>query len=325
MITHRARLEACLSGQILDRPPVALWRHFPVDDQTPHGLAQAALAFQRTFDFDLVKVTPSSSYCLKDWGAQDEWRGHTEGTREYTRRVIQHPEDWARLPTLDPGQGHLAAELECLRLMVKELEPATPVIQTIFNPLSQAKNLVGGANLLVHLRRYPDAVHEGLRTITESTRRFIEAAQACKISGIFYAIQHAQYGLLSEEEYNTFGRAYDLPLLEASQGMWLHMLHLHGLEVMFDLVSSYPVNILNWHDRETFPSLSLGKSRFPGAVCGGVRIESLVLGTPEQVRSEALESMQATEGERFILGTGCVTPVHAPFGNLLAVRQSVGN
>ena len=68
MITHRTRLEACLSNQPVDRPPVALWRHFPVDDQTPFGLANATLVFQKTFDFDLVKVTPSSSFCLKDWG-----------------------------------------------------------------------------------------------------------------------------------------------------------------------------------------------------------------------------------------------------------------
>jgi hypothetical protein len=36
-LNHRARLEACLTGQIPDRAPVALWRHFPVDDQTPTG------------------------------------------------------------------------------------------------------------------------------------------------------------------------------------------------------------------------------------------------------------------------------------------------
>ena len=66
-LTHRQRVKACLSGDQLDRVPVALWRHFPVDDQSPDGLAAAIFAFQNTFDFDLVKVTPSSSYCLRDW------------------------------------------------------------------------------------------------------------------------------------------------------------------------------------------------------------------------------------------------------------------
>jgi uroporphyrinogen decarboxylase len=202
MNTHRERIEACLSNQVVDHPPVALWRHFPVDDQTPQGLARAILVFQRTFDFDLVKVTPSSSYCLRDWGAQDEWHGATEGTRDYVRRVIRNPEDWGRLPLLDPYKGHLREELDCLNILVKELGAETPIIQTIFNPLSQAKNLVGGADLLVHLRRYPDAVHEGLKVIVESTRRFIAAVKKTGVAGIFYAVQHAQYGLLSEAEYN---------------------------------------------------------------------------------------------------------------------------
>lgn len=323
MNSHRERLEACLANGQPDRPPAALWRHFPVDDQTPQGLAQAITVFQRMFDFDLVKVTPASSYCLKDWGAQDVWRGNSEGTRDYTQRVIQNPQDWEKLPLLSPTQGYLGAELETLRLLKRELGQDTPIIHTIFNPLSQAKNLVGGANLLVHLRRYPDELHAGLKTITDSTRRYIESLYATGIDGIFYAVQHAQYGLLSEQEYREFGRAYDLQVLEPAGDFWLKMLHLHGREVMFDLMVDYPVNIINWHDRETDPSLSLGLKRFPGVVCGGVSQETLVYGTPDQVRSEALDAIQSTNGERMILGTGCVTPIIAPFGNILALRQTI--
>jgi uroporphyrinogen decarboxylase len=324
MTSHRQRLEACLNQTPVDRAPVALWRHFPVDDQTPEGLAAATLAFQKTFDFDLVKVTPESSFCLKDWGARDEWRGSTEGTRDYTHHVIQHPEDWARLPVLDPTSGYLADQLTCLRLLVKELGPDTPAIQTIFNPLSQAKNLVGGADLLVHIRRFPDALHSGLKTITETTLRFIEAAIQTGISGVFYAVQHAQYGLLSEEEFLEFGRPYDLELLAPAKELWLNMLHLHGTEVMFDQVTDYPVSIINWHDRETSPSLAEAQARYPGVVCGGLRREeTMVLGSPAQVRAEAYDALQATQAKRFILGTGCVLPITAPYGNILAARRSV--
>ena len=323
-ISHRQRLEACLSGQPVDRVPAALWRHFPVDDQTPDGLARATYVFQQTFDFDLVKVTPSSSYCLKDWGVQDIWRGASEGTRDYTRRVIQNPEDWRSLPALDPHHGHLGAELACIRLLRQQLGADTPILQTIFSPLAQAKNLVGGAELLVHLRRFPDAVHAGLQVIAESTRRFVEASQQAGVDGVFYAVQHAQYGLLTEAEFQAFGKRYDLAVLEPAGELWLNMLHLHGVEVMFDQVADYPVQIINWHDRETAPSLALGQKRFPGVVCGGVLRDSLTYGAPDQVRAEALDALQATEGARFILGTGCVTPVIAPYGNLLALRQSVG-
>jgi len=321
---HRQRLEACLSGETPDRPPVSLWRHFPVDDQTPEGLAAATLNFQQLYDFDFVKVTPASSFCLKDWGSQDEWRGSTEGTRTYTHRVIQHPEDWTRLRALDPTKGELGKQLTCLRLIVEALGARTPVIQTVFSPLAQARNLVGPERLLVHMRRYPQAVHEGLKVITETAQRFVEAALKTGIAGVFYAVQHAQYGLLTAEEFDTFGREYDLPVLEAAGEGWFNLLHLHGEEVMFDSVTNYPVQAINWHDRETTPSLAEALTRFDGVVCGGLRrIDTMVLGTPESVRAEARQAIAATGGRRFILGTGCVTPITAPHGNLLAARRSV--
>jgi uroporphyrinogen decarboxylase len=96
-LNHRQRLETCLSGETPDRVPVALWRHFPVDDQAPDSLAAATAAFQRQYDFDLIKVTPASSFCVKDWGVQDQWQGNPEGTRAYTHYPVQNPEDWSRL------------------------------------------------------------------------------------------------------------------------------------------------------------------------------------------------------------------------------------
>jgi uroporphyrinogen decarboxylase len=175
MTTHKERIQACIRGEIIDRPPVALWRHFPVDDQTPETLAKATLHFQQIYDFDFVKVTPASSFCVRDWGVEDEWRGDTEGTRQYTKRVIHDPGDWERLQVLDPSAPHLAAQLECLRLIRAELGPDTPILQTIFSPLAQAKNLAANQTLMAHLSSHPEAVMKGLATITETTRRFVVA------------------------------------------------------------------------------------------------------------------------------------------------------
>ena len=324
ILTHRERMEACIGDAPLDRPPVALWRHFPVDDQTPEGLAGAVISFQRTYDFDFVKVTPSSSYCLQDWGVRDEWRGSTEGVREYTQHVIKQPEDWAKLKPLDPTKGWLGEQLSCLREIVAELGPDVPVIQTIFNPLSQAKNLAGRDQLLVHLRRNPDALHAGLQVVSETTRRFIEAALETGIAGVFFAVQHAQYGLLSEQEYQTFGTAYDLQVFEPAAECWLNVLHLHGNDIMFHLFLDYPAGVYNWHDQETSPGLAAAQKMIKGAVCGGLRQwKTMALGTPEDVEKEAQAALAATNGHRFVLGTGCVTPIIAPHSNLIAAHQSV--
>lgn len=324
MITHRERLETCLSGARPDRVPVALWRHFPVDDQTPESLANAVIDFQEKYDFDLVKVTPESSFCVKDWGVEDEWRGDSEGTRLYTRRIITRPEDWSALQPLDPHKGHLAAQLNALRRITSHFESETPVLQTIFSPMHQAKNLAGNDLLLVHMREYPQAVHQGLQTITESTRRFIEAALETGIAGLFYAVHHAQYGMLSEPEFQAFVKAYDLLALEPAQKCWCNMLHLHGNHVMFHLALDYPIQIINWHDQETPPSLAEARRLYPGVLCGGIkRLQTLLLSKPQQIRAEALAAIDALGGEKFILGTGCVTQITTPHGNLMAVRKAV--
>lgn len=324
LLTHRERLEATLNGEKPDRPPIALWRHFPVDDQDAITLAEATIAFQKQFDFDLIKVMPASSFCLKDWGAADEWRGNPEGTRDYTKRVINHPEDWLRLPILDPHKGHLGQHLRCLALIKEANSRKTPILATIFNPLSQAKNLVGSHKLLEHLRVYPDSVHRGLLTIQETTHNFIQAVMHLGIDGIFFAIQHASHLEMTEREYREFGLAYDLPLLESAAELWANMAHIHGEAILFDLIAEYPVHILNWHDRETPPTLSEGLARFPGTVCGGIsRFDSLMLGTPNGIREEVQMAIKQTGGQRLILGTGCVLPTTTPYGNIMAARKAV--
>ena len=322
-ITHRQRLENCLSGVVSDQTPIALWRHFPVDDQTPDELARAIIDFQNLYDFDMVKVTPASSFCLKDWGAADEWQGNPEGTRQYVNRVIHQPEDWLKLPVLDPYVGALGQQLACLKNICDALGENVPVLQTIFSPLAQAKNLVGGEMLLAHLRIAAEAIMAGLQTITETTCRFVEAANKTGISGIFYAIQQGNYHLLSPQEYHQFGTPCDLEILGVTRDKWLNMLHLHGENVMFHLFTDYPVQVINWHDRETYPTLAEAKALFPGVVCGGLQREkSMLLGTPEHIHSEACDAILATSNTRFILGTGCVLQTTTPAVNIRAAIQA---
>ncbi len=319
------RLRAAIRGEAVDRPPVALWRHFPVDDQRPEHLAAAVLEWQNAYDWDFVKVTPESGYGLKGWGLQDEWRGEPEGTRQTTRYVIQLPDDWLKLKLLDPQAGTLGEALHALKLIRDGLNRRTPFIQTIFSPISQARKLVGADRLPVHLRQHPAEFKAGLAAITQNTLSFLESAKRAGIDGIFYAMQLASPRVFSEAEYREFGEPYDRQILDAAQDLWLNVVHLHGDDVLFGLASRYPAHVINWHDTETPPNLADGQTQFAGAVCGGLRQwDTMVRGTPEQVRAEVQAAIEATGGKRFILGTGCVTPTTAPRANLRAARESVG-
>ena len=114
-----------------------------------------------------------------------------------------------------------------------------------------------------------------------------------------------------------------MPLLEAAKPLWLILLHLHGTNVYFDAVADYPVQAINWHDRDTPPSLAQGLERFQGALCGGLSRETIVYADAAAVQAEAADALEQTGGRRLLLGTGCVVPIIASHGNLMAARRSV--
>jgi uroporphyrinogen decarboxylase len=338
-MTKRERLEATFAGKPTDRVAVALWRHFPGDDQRPADLAAATLIWQGQYDWDFIKVTPASSFCLVEWGAEDAWLGDNEGSREYTRRVIQQPGDWITLPVLDPRAGFepkarpepvegapcgLGGQLHCLELIHEAVKEDTPFIQTVFSPLAQARNLAGEEQLLVHMRQAPELLHAGLETITQSTIRFVEACRSTGIAGIYYAVQLASYRSVSEAEYREFGEPYDRRILAAAEGYWFNLVHLHGPDVMFDLIAKYSAQALNWHDRETLPTLGKGQQQFRGAVSGGLEHwDDLLRGDPKRVQARVADAIEQTGGRRLIVSSGCVAPINAPFSNLRAVRTAV--
>jgi len=94
-------------------------------------------------------------------------------------------------------------------------------------------------------------------------------------------------------------------------------MHLHGDNVYFDAVADYPLQVWNWHDRETGPSLKDGLAKIKGAACGGIVRDMVMLrGRPEAVRQQVEEAIAQTNGRRYIVGTGCVTMIPTPEINI---------
>lgn len=322
-MSKRERIAAALRGEETDRPLVALWRHFPIDDQDPEQLAQSVVAFQAQHDWDFIKLTPASNYSVVDYGSRAVYRGHPEGVSERIEVPIQRPEDWARLEPLDPHSGALGRELACIRRVRELVGPEVPMLATVFSPLADAKHLVGRGREIVHARQHRQALQHALDVLADNMARFVAAALQAGADGIFYAVQHASATLLSEAEYRELCRPLDLHILAAAQAGSFNMLHLHGLDTYFDLVADYPVHALNWHDRDTGPSLAAGARRFPGIVSGGLSQIDIVEGDAQHVRARAADAISQMNGRRLCLSTGCVLPTVAPWGNIRALRAMV--
>lgn len=323
MMKKRDRVRAALLGLPVDRPPVALWRHFPRTDQSAAGLARAHLDFQARYDWDFIKVTETSGYSAEDWGTVSEYVDNREGTRTGLVYPVKEPAAWRALRPLDVHRGVLGRELEALRLVRAGAGPEIHVLPTIFSPLSTAKYL-GRSRLLDDLRHHPADLHAALSVIAETTARFAAACLESGADAIFYATQFASHDLLSEEEYREFGVPYDQVVLRAvADRADFILLHAHGGRPMFQLLAAYPVQVMNWHDRTTPPSLAEGQQQFPGAVAGGLDQRGTLQLGQEAVLAEIQDAIAQTKGTRFVLAPGCVIPIDTPEANIRAVRAAV--
>jgi uroporphyrinogen decarboxylase len=325
-MNHWQRIEAAIAGEATDVVPVALWRHFPGDDLDPDRLAAHMLAWQRRWDFDLVKFMPPGTYGVVDWGAGTEYRGNAIGTREVVAPAVERTEDWARIGPLDHRAGSWGRQNDALRTTARALGGAVPILQTVFSPLTTARKLATD-RLFADLRCHPDALHRALRAITDVTIAFALDALDAGAHGIFLATQLATWRLLATDEYRQFGKAYDLEILRALAGRSrLNMLHAHGDDVMFDLLADYPVEMLNWHDRLTPPAIAAAATRFPRLLVGGLNEHGTLLsGGPDAIRAEVADAICQSGGRRLMIGPGCVLPIATRERSIQAVVDAVRN
>ena len=327
-MTHWERLRAAIKGEEVDRVPISFWRHWPVDDETPEGLAAATINWQREYDFDLVKFMPTGTYSIEDWGAETVYNPNFNGTRTITKFGLTKAEEWPKLKALNVTEGYLGKQIAALQLVAEELDNSIPILQTIFSPLTTARKLAGDT-VFTDLRLHPELLKAGLQIIAETTARFAVESMRVGAHGIFFASQCDTYRLLSEAEYREFGEQYDLIVLntlqkEADSNTGFNMVHVHGEDVMFDLMANYPAEMINWHDRLTWPSLREAQERFSGLLVGGVNEwQTLLHGPVEAIRSEVKDAIAQTNGRRLMIGPGCVVPTCTPAVHLRAAVQAV--
>lgn len=329
MLKHRERINAALRGELVDRVPVALWRHFPGDDTHAEKLAARVVEFQKKYDFDFVKITPASGFRGEMYGATYVDGKNREGTRAYVTLPVQSLNDWDKIVPLDAANPVFIREFTATKLVRQQIGADTHVLQTIFSPLSTAQNLAK-ERVWDDLRQHPEVLHRALRAITETTIRFAIANLRAGADAIFFATQSATAKSLTREEFRAFGAAYDLQVLEAIRAVKpdFIFLHIHGFDIYFDALMNYPVDVLNWHDRRTAPSLKDARALLRAAqinktIAGGIDEYNVLSGASrDDVLAQARDASTQAGERGFILAAGCVTLVDTPEENIRAVVEA---
>ena len=322
----RERVQAALAGEPVDQPPVSMWRHFYEFEETAEGLAEAMLGFQRQFDWDFMKVNPRAQYHVEDWGARYRYSGNPLQSPTRTHVPVQTPENWQQIRPLDPLKGSLDEHLRALQIIARGLCGEVPFVMTVFTPLAIAARLVESDQaMLEHLHEYPKEVHAALQSITESFRAYVTECLNAGVDGIFFATTSwASHDLITDEEYQEFGRPYDLRVLETAKEASFNILHVCKDNNMLQSLADYPVHALNWDTQsDTNPSLEEARRFTSRALLGGVSGQTLLKGQPGAVAQEVRDAVAQTEGLRLMEGPNCSVPPGSPQANLRTVHEAL--
>jgi len=303
------RVEAALRGDGVDRPPYAFWTHLPGIDLDPEALARATADFAARHDLDFIKSMPNGLYCVEDWGAATDYSEIARGgVAKVTRPAVDTANDWKTLARIDVTRGAYGRELSHLAQLARRVGPDVPVLATVFSPLTVAAKLSNGAHL-AHLETDPSALAQGLAVITEVTAAFAQAAIRAGCAGVFFAVQDASPSKLSEAAYRANGEPFDRQVLQSAKdaGGWFTVIHMHGDDVMFDLLADYDVAALNWHIGETPPSIAdyraAGGTR---PIVGGLQRGAITRRDAAGVRADVERTLRESGGRGILIAPACV-------------------
>lgn len=321
-MNKRERVTATLAGQEVDRAPVSFWGHDFLREWSPEGLAQAMLESVRSYDYDYLKVNPRATYYAEAWGCR--YRPSSDARRgpELEHCVVQQASDLEAVRPVDGSAGPFGEQLEALRLIGDGLAGEVPFVQTVFSPLSVVGRLTSDREAVrLWMAEAPQALHAALSAITETLSTYASSCLEAGADGIFFpTTEWGTYDACTAEQYQTFGRPYDLRVLKAVEGAPFNILHVCRPHNMLDLLLDYPVAALNWADRAAGnASLAEGLAMTDKAVMGGVdERETLLRGSPDDVRGQVRDALQQTSGRRHLLAPGCSISPETPAENLHA-------
>jgi uroporphyrinogen decarboxylase len=313
-MNSRERVEAALSLEVADRPPIGAWGHDYVAEWDPNKLSTATIAARLRFGWDFIKFQPRATCFAEAFGGN--WR--PSGNRLEAPIMIDLPKELR----FDPSP--LFDQVSALRTVagVRQVQVGgvahsrdIPVLQTVFSPLTVAGYLFGED--LERSLPYLDLIAGAL---IEFSHRSVEAGAA----GVFYAISgYASSDRMTPAEYEQSFLPFDLKVLESLPSeAWFNVLHLCGANIHFDLAKKLPIQAVSWsiHD-EGNPTLEEGIRMSGRAAMGGIGQKTTLLhGTPDEIMAETRRAASANGGRGIILAPGCSVPPQVSEESLRAIH-----
>lgn len=301
------KIKNVLKGDDIEGVAFGFWTHLPGIDLDPVRLAEETYKFYKKYDIDFVKTMNNGMYAIEDYGCEIDYSEVEKGgVAKLIHTPINGPEDWIKVNKCDLNSGALKRELDSLKLLKEKINGEAPIIFTVFSPITIAAKL--SKNLVFdHIKEgYSELVEKALVTITENTKALVNELKRLDVDGIFFAAQSSSYDVTDLETYETYGKPYDLEILNEASDMWFNVIHAHGNNIMFKILREYPVDVFNWHGWETLPEIKEAQIATKKTIMTGVSRMDITNSNLNELSNQIYKTIKETQGKKIILTPGCV-------------------
>ena len=338
---RRAEFTALLQGDSPRRFLTSAWQHFVGEEYDPVRFATATVDFNRTWDWDWVKINPRAVYYSEAWGSVYDEFDYAGVVPRLVSAAITSVADLAKIVPLDPRTNPALAEHIASARLIREQLGDLALIQTVFSPLSVLLQLaglpsypggefVGSAAQFTRddlLRTDPELAHAALAAIATTFADYAALLLApvehggAALDGIFYAVTGtASNGYFDKETFDAYSRPYDLQVLEAV-GDGPVVLHTCRADSHPDWFTGYPVDALHWD--QFLPGNPALDADLGVTVVGGVNNELFAVGADRtQVAAQLDATLAAPLSRPFLLAPSCTIPTPAEPDSLRRLRDA---
>ena len=356
-MTSRERLNKVARGELPDRVPIWPDAVFYLPMRLRYKTYNAVdwptladkLACSEHFGFEKIVVVAASGPCRiqtesRMWNEGDtrhyETVYHTRGGKR-TRHLVHPPDDAAwrvsalaecvdevpeLLDIIDVPEADL--DIDGLAAHRSQVGDDVCILGATRDPFDVYMSWRGEEGGIADAMDFPERVEEILDEIVQIALRHVRAAARARLDGVFAGSNGQSLSPPAIMRRFTFPYLRRLTDEAHNTGLWMCTHHHGRLNAVLEDCADYRVDVLNPLERPPTGDVDLADAkRRIGDRCtlmGNVgTVTTLLRGTPEDVRDEVKECMDAAkEGGRFILSTSDQIARDTSFENIRAFVEA---
>ena len=151
------------------------------------------------FQLDVICTLIDLSVEAADFGQAILYPENEAAHPDYKQCLIQDVEDYGRLEAIDlPPQGRMMKAVQLNDMLVRRMGKEYPVVAFVFGPMGTLSMLRGQSNLYMDLLDDPEAVHQGLRAVTDTLKKYIDRLISAGVPAIMLDTLFSSRSILSQ-------------------------------------------------------------------------------------------------------------------------------